>query len=116
LQDLGSANGTYYNGARVEGAITLTPSGRVQIGETEIVFRDKVGELASATVDAVDMPAAVPEATIAFNSSHRTTSGLLEAIEGARTQGLRARRSSSSPRRSGPPSRAICSRSSARWA
>ncbi len=28
----------------------------------------------------------VPEATIAMNSADRTTSGLLEAIEGARTQ------------------------------
>ena len=88
LQDLGSANGTFYNGARVESALTLAPGDRVQIGETEIVFRDKAGELASATVEAVDdlLPAPVPEATIAFNSSHRTTSGLLEAIEGARTQ------------------------------
>jgi sigma-B regulation protein RsbU (phosphoserine phosphatase) len=86
LQDLGSANGTFFNGARVESAITLAPGDRFQIGETEIVFRDRAGELASATVEAVDMPGPAPAATIAFDSSHRTTSGLLEAIEGARTQ------------------------------
>ena len=40
LQDLGSANGTLYNGATVEGAIHLTAGGRIQIGETEIVFDD----------------------------------------------------------------------------
>jgi serine phosphatase RsbU (regulator of sigma subunit) len=87
LQDLGSANGTFYNGARVESAVTLAPNGRVQIGETEIVFRDRAGTLSGATVEEIDMPSPTPEATIAFNSSHRTTSGLLEAIEGARTQG-----------------------------
>src|SRR2546423_8817165 len=40
LQDLGSANGTLYNGATVEGAIHLTAGGRIQIGETEIDFDD----------------------------------------------------------------------------
>jgi phosphoserine phosphatase RsbU/P len=92
LQDLGSANGTYYNGARAEAAIPLTPGGRIQIGETEIVFKDlasAAGELAgTATIEEEDDSAGapVPEATIAFDSAHRTTSGLLEAIEGARTQ------------------------------
>ncbi|MCA1633433.1 MAG: SpoIIE family protein phosphatase [Acidobacteria bacterium] len=91
LQDLGSANGTYYNGARAEASVTLAGGGRIQIGETEIVFKDlaAAGELTAATIsededDADDAP--VPEATIAFDSAHRTTSGLLEAIEGARTQ------------------------------
>ncbi|MCA1591372.1 MAG: SpoIIE family protein phosphatase [Acidobacteria bacterium] len=85
LQDLGSANGTYYNGSKVESAVTLDPGGRIQIGETDIVFKDKsaIGELSSAaTIEEVPLPAA----TIALDSGHRTTSGLLEAIEGARTQ------------------------------
>jgi sigma-B regulation protein RsbU (phosphoserine phosphatase) len=84
LQDLGSANGTLYNGAGVEGTVELTPGGRIQIGETEIVFDDG-SQTAGATMitEATD---SVPEATIALNSSDRTTSGLLEAIEGARTQ------------------------------
>ena len=87
LQDLGSANGTYYDGARAEGPLPLTPGGRIQIGETEIIFRDSAaaGELTAATVEE-EGGAPVPEATIAFDSAHRTTSGLLEAIEGARTQ------------------------------
>src|ERR671932_1680987 len=38
LQDLGSANGTLYNGEAVQGAIPLTNGGRIQIGETEIMF------------------------------------------------------------------------------
>jgi sigma-B regulation protein RsbU (phosphoserine phosphatase) len=88
LQDLGSANGTYYNGARVEGAIPLTHGGRVQIGETEIVFKEFAShELTSATIDEGPAERAPePEATIAFDSATHTTSGLLEAIEGARTQ------------------------------
>src|ERR1051325_3226650 len=85
IQDLGSANGTYYNGSRLEQVVPLTHGGRIQIGETEIVFKDKATErgLGPATI-AEDAP--VPEATIAFDSTQHTTSGLLEAIEGARTQ------------------------------
>ncbi len=86
LQDLGSANGTLYNGATVEGAVPLTTGGRIQIGETEIVFNDggAGGGVATMITDPDASP--VPEATIAMNSADRTTSGLLEAIEGARTQ------------------------------
>src|SRR3712207_386427 len=71
LQDLGSANGTYYNGARVEGAVPLTHGGRVQIGETEIVFKEHTApELTAAAIeDEPGAPApAEPEATIAFDS------------------------------------------------
>src|SRR2546421_4714131 len=85
LQDLGSANGTYYNGSRLDQTVPLTSGGRIQIGETEIVFRDEAAErnLSSPTIDE---SAPLPEATIAFDSAQHTTSGLLEAIEGARTQ------------------------------
>lgn len=89
LQDLGSANGTYYNGARVEGAVSLAHGGRVQIGETEIVFKEHAAsELAPPTIEEEEEgeSAPEPEATIAFDSATHTTSGLLEAIEGARTQ------------------------------
>jgi sigma-B regulation protein RsbU (phosphoserine phosphatase) len=85
LQDLGSANGTYYNGSRLDQTVALTNDGRVQIGETEIVFRDEAAERAHAA-PTIDEDAPLPEATIAFDSSQHTTSGLLEAIEGARTQ------------------------------
>ncbi|HEY0376334.1 MAG TPA: SpoIIE family protein phosphatase [Pyrinomonadaceae bacterium] len=86
LQDLGSANGTLYNGATVEGAVPLTSGGRIQIGETEIVFNDGSAGVGVATMITDPDAAPVPEATIAMNSADRTTSGLLEAIEGARTQ------------------------------
>src|ERR671917_389208 len=94
LQDLGSANGTLFNGGRMEQPVPLAPGDRIQIGETEIVFHDQALAAAGATMIA-DGGHSVPEATIALDSGHRTTSGLLEAIEGARTHG-----SSESPRAS----------------
>ncbi len=85
LQDLGSANGTYYNGARLDRTVPLTHGGRIQIGETEIVFKEHAAERALPETT-IEEDAPVPEATIAFDSAQHTTSGLLEAIEGARTQ------------------------------
>jgi phosphoserine phosphatase RsbU/P len=85
LQDLGSANGTLYNGSTVSGAIPLAPGDRIQIGETEIIFEDR-SALMGATMITDNTSQPEMEATIALNSADRTTSGLLEAIEGARTQ------------------------------
>ena len=48
LQDLGSANGTLYNGSVVEAPIPLTRGGRIQIGETEIFFNDARSRSAAA--------------------------------------------------------------------
>ena len=87
LQDLGSANGTLYNGATVQGVTPLTGGGRIQIGETEIVFDDGTyNSSMGATMITDNSDASLPEATIALASGDRTTSGLLEAIEGARTK------------------------------
>src|ERR1700674_786110 len=86
LQDLGSANGTLYNGSVVEAPITLTRGGRIQIGETEIFFNDAQFPLSSGATMITDNSSSVPEATISLASTGRTTSGLLEAIEDARTQ------------------------------
>jgi len=87
LQDLGSANGTLYNGATVQGVIPLTAGGRIQIGETEIIFGDGTyNSSMGATMITDNSDASLPEATIALASGDRTTSGLLEAIEGARTK------------------------------
>jgi serine phosphatase RsbU (regulator of sigma subunit) len=86
LQDLGSANGTLYNGATVDGAVHLISGGRIQIGETEIVFDDGTYNSSMGATMITDNTSSLPEATIALASGDRTTSGLLEAIEGARTQ------------------------------
>ena len=87
LQDLGSANGTLYNGAPVGGSIPLSPGDRIQIGETEILYDDGTYTSTRGAKMITDGGSAPePEATIALHSSDRTTSGLLEAIEGARTE------------------------------
>ena len=86
LQDLGSANGTLYNGANVDGVIHLTAGGRIQIGETEIIYDDGTFNSGMGATMITDNTGSLPEATIALASGDRTTSGLLEAIEGARTQ------------------------------
>src|SRR5712671_2452190 len=87
LQDLGSANGTLYNGSNVDAVIPLTAGGRIQIGETEIIFDDgSYNSSMGATMITDNSEASLPEATIALASGDRTTSGLLEAIEGARTR------------------------------
>jgi sigma-B regulation protein RsbU (phosphoserine phosphatase) len=87
LQDLGSANGTLYNGGAVEGNVPLTAGGRIQIGETEIVFDDGTYHSSmGATMITDNSSTSLPEATIALASGDRTTSGLLEAIEGARSK------------------------------
>ena len=87
LQDLGSANGTLYNGGTVEGTVPLSAGGRIQIGETEIVFDDgSYHSSMGATMITDNSSTSLPEATIALASGDRTTSGLLEAIEGARTK------------------------------
>src|SRR2546421_7126547 len=85
LQDLGSANGTYYNGSKLDAVVPLAHGGRIQIGETEILFKDMTSEQSLAT-PTIDEDAPLPAATIAFDSQQHTTSGLLEAIQGARTQ------------------------------
>jgi serine phosphatase RsbU (regulator of sigma subunit) len=86
LQDLGSANGTLYNGSTVHGNIPLTVGGRIQIGETELIFDDGTYNSSMGATMITDNTTSLPEATIALHSSDRTTSGLLEAIEGARTK------------------------------
>ena len=87
LQDLGSANGTLYNGGTVEGTVPLTAGDRIQIGETEIVFDDGTYHSSmGATMITDNSSTSLPEATIALASGDRTTSGLLEAIEGARSK------------------------------
>src|SRR5688572_12097487 len=86
LQDLGSANGTLYNGATVDGVVNLAAGGRIQIGETEIVYDDGTFNSGMGATMITNSSSSLPEATIALASGDRTTSGLLEAIEGARTQ------------------------------
>src|SRR5215813_3249309 len=41
VEDLGSANGTLYEGEPVNGQVTLRSGGRIQIGETVIIYSEE---------------------------------------------------------------------------
>ena len=73
LQDLGYANGTLYNGAIVDAAIPLTRGGRIQIGETEIVFDDGTFNSGMGAAMISDNTGTLPEATIALASGDRSS-------------------------------------------
>lgn len=78
LQDLGSANGTRYNGALVSLPIPLQTGGEIQIGETVIVFEDeRLKENKNATLIADNTQALNPAMTISFAHRRNSTADLL---------------------------------------
>ena len=84
LQDLGSANGTRYNGSVVSLPIPLLSGGEIQIGETTIIFEDeRLRENKNATLIADNTEALDPSNTIAFS---RSTSEILGTQFSTRTE------------------------------
>ncbi|MGC2237933.1 MAG: SpoIIE family protein phosphatase [Pyrinomonadaceae bacterium] len=87
LQDLGSANGTRYNGSLVSMPIPLMSGGEIQIGETVIVFdderllRNKNSTLITDTTQTLD-----PAMTIALAQRKNPTSEILESQFSSRTE------------------------------
>jgi phosphoserine phosphatase RsbU/P len=80
LQDLGSANGTRYNGNPVTMPIPLLAGGQIQIGETTIIFEDeRFDKNRNATLIADNTEALNPAMTIAFSSRKNPTSEILDA-------------------------------------
>src|SRR5687768_2820330 len=79
LQDLGSANGTRYNGMAVKSSVPLSPGGEIQIGETTIVFDDEKPALNSASMLIADGTQALdPSKTISFQHRRIPTSEFLQ--------------------------------------
>lgn len=79
LQDLGSANGTRYNGAVVKSPVPLSSGGEIQIGETTMVFEDdKIAAPMHSTLIANHTEALDPSKTISFQSSRIPTSEFLK--------------------------------------
>jgi serine phosphatase RsbU (regulator of sigma subunit) len=67
LHDLGSANGTRYNGSAVSIPLPLKSGGEIQIGETSIIFEDeRLRENKNATLIADNTQALDPSMTISF--------------------------------------------------
>ena len=84
LQDLGSANGTRYNGSNVTTPLPLTNGGEIQIGETVIRFEDERNMVSkNATLIADNTQALNPAMTIAFTHRKNSTAEMLNAPAGS---------------------------------
>ncbi len=78
LQDLGSANGTRYNGSVVSMPLPLSNGGEIQIGETVIVFEDeRLQQNKNATLIADHTEALDPSKTIALSPQKNSTAEFL---------------------------------------
>ena len=89
LQDLGSANGTRYNGSPVKTSVPLSNGGEIQIGETRIIFEGANGDVPSgATLIADQTQALDPSKTISFQSSRIPTTELLKGQSRTELLGL----------------------------
>ncbi|HEV8158096.1 MAG TPA: SpoIIE family protein phosphatase [Pyrinomonadaceae bacterium] len=86
LLDLGSANGTRYNGSQVSMPIPLTTGGEIQIGETVIVFEDEKSRTnQNATLISDNTEALDPSMTISFSRLTNPTAEVLKAHYSSRT-------------------------------
>jgi sigma-B regulation protein RsbU (phosphoserine phosphatase) len=79
LVDLGSANGSFVGGKRINTAARLLPGDRIRIGETEILYQAEDQTIAQPTVLLSGSSAALPTDTITSTGS-RTTSDLIASI------------------------------------
>ena len=80
LQDLGSANGTRYDGHLVSTPIPITSGGEIGIGETILVFDDElIKSSKNATLIADNTEALDPSKTIAFNFKTNPTAEILKS-------------------------------------
>jgi sigma-B regulation protein RsbU (phosphoserine phosphatase) len=87
LQDLGSANGTRYDGTVVSMPIPLTSGGEIQIGETVIVFEDeRLNQIKNATLITDTTQALDPSMTISLAHRKNPTSEILESQFSSRTE------------------------------
>ena len=87
LQDLGSANGTRYNGTIVSMPIPLMSGGEIQIGETVLVFEDeRFKENKNATLIADSTRSLDPSMTISLTRDKMPTAEILEAQFSSRNE------------------------------
>jgi phosphoserine phosphatase RsbU/P len=88
LQDLGSANGTRYNGNLVTIPLPLSNGGEIQIGETTIVFEDERRDDSSFGLTLIgDATSALdPSQTISFMGRRNPTAEILETGVSSRTE------------------------------
>ncbi|MBK8467256.1 MAG: SpoIIE family protein phosphatase [Chloracidobacterium sp.] len=87
LHDLGSANGTRYNGVPVKEPLRLHSGGEIQIGETKIVFNDNGQPLKniSSTLIADSTQALDPSNTVSLATRKNPTTDILDSSLSSRT-------------------------------
>jgi len=87
LQDLGSANGTRYNGSAVKSSVPMLSGGEIQIGETTIIFDDQKPVNLSASMLISDGTEALdPSKTISFQHRRIPTTELLQGQFSSRNE------------------------------
>ena len=87
LHDLGSANGTRYNGVPVKEPLRLQSGGEIQIGETKIIFNDngQSPKNISSTLIADNTQALDPSNTVSLTSRKNPTTDILDSSLSSRT-------------------------------
>lgn len=87
IQDLGSANGTRYNGSLVTIPLPVTDGGAIQIGETTLVFEDdRISPPSGMTLIADGTQALDPSRTISFMGRRNPTAEIFESKLSTRTE------------------------------
>ncbi len=87
LQDLGSANGTRYNGSVVSMPVPILSGGEIQIGETVITFEDEsLAPAKNATLIADGTQSLDPSMTISFSRRKNPTSEILDSQFSSRNE------------------------------
>lgn len=88
LHDLGSANGTRYNGNVLSGSVPLVTGGAIQIGETTLRFEDDNSSPDfSSTYLIADTTAGLdPSNTISLSARRNPTTEILESQTSSRTE------------------------------
>lgn len=87
LQDLGSANGTRYNGTFIKAGVQLATGGEIQIGESRMIFEaSSMPAIGGATLIADQTEALDPSKTISFQSRRIPTTELLKGQFTSRTE------------------------------
>jgi hypothetical protein len=99
LRDLGSTNGTYINGERVEEAVVLSGGDSIRMGSTTFTFVTRDGNAPKATVRLQAMDPSqlgrrseVDDAHLAPASQHTGSISLTDAVHKVRTCWVYARR------------------------
>jgi len=87
LYDLGSANGTRYNGNLIANPIPLVTGGEIQIGETTLRFEDDrpTPSIFNATLISDGTEALDPSKTIALTGRRNPTTEILDSQTSSRT-------------------------------